>query len=686
MPGILTLDHLPLEILSAIRDYLGCSHPPSVLSFGLANKRCYSIASAFLYQSIAFKVESPGQVAKDARRCRYLLHRDFAFQHVRRFIVYGKPEAFVDHEGHSHTEDYHSNYQPSTWERMPCSKVIKWPDDDDDEVTVHEFVLTSGSPFGHCDTTSTQAYQSNSSWRPLCVLVELLPALTDLVFICYRNQLPPCLLETLHNRSSPPRLKLRLYYFNLRSLAEPEIDPHEMALASSPLLHHITVPYAETNGYDRQNRPNYHSDAVMDLVRGLAPNLRGVFVTRAEGGGTDAHGNYLPPPPPWKGFPNGISRRGERRQQNRGSLRYLEIYDWGGLRDAIQRWETCTDFAVLQTLKFSQRMTRDALVFLVERCSFPNLTSLHLSTDDTTSREGVELLRRFFCSLPNLRVLAFSWSGPFQELGSIPFSQYLTRLWLSNKRAIPCDKELPLIIRRCPQIEHLSVTLSRSQGRASEASLYRLIGSLPRLRRLELRLAVASENLGLRGLDASPDVASLQSHTEANDLDTDAIFGANQASRLAIPKRALYNTLIDAAVDGRLAMAIFKAVSNGKKKSTNIAPLPLEFLSVHPVLSKPARCSVGETLIRRMLEQYIGHIARSWRVNRDPRDDCPDMLRVVELPQDARWRFAAAIPEPGALESVILPIIRRIWPEKTKGSKWYEDWESLPLEQLGDEE
>ena len=513
----------------------------------------------------------------------------------------------------------------------------------------------------------------------------------DFVFACL-NQLPPCLLETLHKHFASPRLHIR--DFALRSLADVEIDPHEVALAKSPLLHSIWVRYADTNGYDRQNLPNYHADAVMDLVTGVAPNLKEVRLFHDYGDGEDEDGNLLPSPLAWKEFPN----TGEENQQLLGSLQSLEL-DGMGLfdnqpcisKDIIRRWQRCTDFSVLHTLKLCNKVTQEALAFLVERCDFPNLTSLALNYDDTSTPEGVEILETFLCSLPNLRSLELrQWNSPAQKVGAAAFNPGLTRLRLPDGPGRSYHENLSSIIQHCSLIEDLSVTVPRYRGGAPEVHLYRAIGSLPRLRRLALTLDASSTTHNAQ--------VFVPQHVEAlfqadDDLDATFSLGVWQG----VPKRAVYNALIDMAVDEKLAVAIFKAVSHGKKhaKSSSIAAvLPLETLSIRVVGGGDWIMSLANALttgwIRRrqvVLRPYRCNMARSWRVDRDPRDDRRDVLHTVEVGRKSRLsRDAMHQPKNWQRNSHNLPIFRRIWPEKTEGSNWFDDWESWPLERLGDEE
>ena len=177
--------------------------------------------------------------------------------------------------------------------------------------------------------------------------------------------------------------------FALRSLADAEIDPHEAAQASSPLLHRIFVYYEDTNSYDLQSRPSYRFNAVIDLVTGVAPNLREVRLFHSLGDPKDEHGISLPLPSAWKGFPTDTARfnKGKDNRRSLGSLESLDLESNSDVLDeslrrltgdAIRRWERCIDFSALRTLNLRQSITQEALDFLTEHCRFPNLTSLVL--------------------------------------------------------------------------------------------------------------------------------------------------------------------------------------------------------------------------------------------------------------------------------------------------------------------
>ncbi|KAK4105066.1 hypothetical protein N658DRAFT_399760, partial [Parathielavia hyrcaniae] len=138
---------------------------------------------------------------------------------------------------------------------------------------------------------------TDTAWQPLACLVQQLQFLSDFLY-AGPGSFPPCLLEALLQYQ--PRCQLHVFNFRLRSLHLPETDPDELALATAPCLHSIWVWYQD--GLDDDDQPDYHSEAVESMVKGLAPNLKEVHLFQ-EPSNHDWNGNPLPCPP-WKGFTN----------------------------------------------------------------------------------------------------------------------------------------------------------------------------------------------------------------------------------------------------------------------------------------------------------------------------------------------------------------------------------------------
>jgi hypothetical protein len=310
---------------------------------------------------------------------------------------------------------------------------------------------------------------------------------------------------------------------------------------------------------------------------------------------------------------------------------------------------------------------------------------LALYYDDTSEAEGIQPLQAFLRALLNLRSLELihqsSPIGQLAAIGSLPPA--LTRLRLPDGPGTTYHEDLPLVVQCCPLIEELSVTIPRYRGGAPEVRLYRAIGKLPRLQRLELLLDASSTSPATRVF------ARTDHGVPAGDSYLDGTFIEGPSLLHGLPGRAVYNALIDSAVDGKLALAIFRAVSHGKKyaRSSFSCVLPLETLRI--------RVTGGERIVyswaspptwgrpRHVLRSYVSEMGLTCRVDRDPRDDRRDVLHAVEVDRRTRDK---TLQESSQRSSLVTPILRRIWPEKEKGSNWYEDWKSWPLESLGDEE
>jgi hypothetical protein len=665
-------DNLPVEILSAICEHITHSHPPSVLSLALANKRYYSIASAFLYQTIAIEACDAEQLVLNTQRCEDFLRRDSAFSHVRRFIVRGQLAKTPDSDPALGRE----------W--MPFQRLFGSPyvdDDDDDEGIIVSFV--EGLVFHH--TPDTDLGQGDACWQSLCRLVTLLPGLTDFVF-AVANMLPPCLLETIHNEfpvSPLKRLRLHVFDFALPKLAHGESDPHELSLASSPLLHRIWASYCDTDGYDRDGRPSYDGEVFWELVEGFSPNLKDVRLFQDWGDEKDQLGQPLPPPPDWKRF--------SKEALTPGSLRCLKVdgrqlfHDFGVIpKEVLRRWETSTDFSVLQTLHIRQRLDSKGLRFLWKSCSLPNLSSLALYYDMPRDQPESEALHGFLCALPSLRSLELLGNCA-QTLRATAFHPGLRRLCLPTDPGASYHDHLQSIVQRCTQIEDLTLALPRTRGGTDEVNLYRTVGQLPRLRRLDLSLDASSPTHEIR--------YAVPQHGKSLGIRVPlyltSLFPANALQFL--PDRPVFNTFVDSALDQKLAVAIFHAVSQGKQTihtttttTTNNTSgvLPLEHLSVRVVGAGDwvveDRAFEGQ-LMRRQLDPYLRILARPWRVSRDPRDDCRDVLHAEEVGPPLSPAALAECREEGA-QGAFLSVFRHIWPERRAGSRWFEDWESWPLE------
>jgi hypothetical protein len=148
--------------------------------------------------------------------------------------------------------------------------------------------------------------------------------------------------------------------------------------------------------------------------------------------------------------------------------------------------------------------------------------------------------------------------------------------------------------------------------------------------------------------------------------------------------------LIDSAVDEKLAKSIFWEVSRGKRDSkSGIATVPLETLSLQVRGGERVLMHSSHNRRINVMEPFLDEIAHWWRVERDVRDDRHDLIHAVrDGPPPRRFVDDEFYHSPDVGDKVAcetLAVFREIWPKKPQGSHWSDDWESWPLEKLGDE-
>lgn len=175
----------------------------------------------------------------------------------------------------------------------------------------------------------------NIAWAPVASLIKRLPGLRVLEYRCL-EQFPPILLDSIQE------YKCNLHYmsFRLYSLLLDEPDPYEIALAMSPCL---TKAQIRCNWRDSNGDDDFNQEAIMELVAGLAPNLKDIVIIG------------LNPPIPllkrcrprgvWRGLPGFVIN------QSIGLLSSLKIL--GSVNpnlETIQGWANYTDFGYLHYL------------------------------------------------------------------------------------------------------------------------------------------------------------------------------------------------------------------------------------------------------------------------------------------------------------------------------------------------
>ena len=102
-------------------------------------------------------------------------------------------------------------------------------------------------PWRFCaiDGRSTRLLEHDTHWQKLEELLKRFRGLRNLTWGC-AEQMPSCILRHIHENL--PQCRVHMRNFSLRSLVQPpqipiNIDPHELAIATSPCLYSVAMKY-----------------------------------------------------------------------------------------------------------------------------------------------------------------------------------------------------------------------------------------------------------------------------------------------------------------------------------------------------------------------------------------------------------------------------------------------------------
>jgi hypothetical protein len=353
------------------------------------------------------------------------------------------------------------------------------------------------------DLPDGSAEEVTEAWTPLASLIQKCKHLTDLVWVC-RNQLPPCLLEAIHQHH--PACRLHLRSFRLRSLRDPVTDPHELDLIRSPCLHSISV---KTVGIDSDGNLDYNRSAIFQVVA-LAPNLShlntiipGVASSPALYHAHNSHRPWVP----WKGFvpPLEIVKR--------GALTSLSYFRRGMSVEDIQEWPKYANMSKIRYLILGD--VSDPLVFrfLTQNINFASLELLDFGLSPTTMDNRGLLVSESESLIEQLEPLtAFRFSGylapsvldkilqrhgpKMRRLTLNPNVTEGARRIGSPISAIRLD-EIRRVESYCPLLEYLSISIPNTGD--LEYGISDVCPKLRHLRELELKLEL-DIHLGLSDL------------------------------------------------------------------------------------------------------------------------------------------------------------------------------------------
>ena len=673
------LESLPAELLARVCEYVRGSHCPSLLSFALASKRCHAAAKRLFFRTIEFSSSSPRQVQLDVDECIGMLERHGSFSDVRILLITGRQGEDEDLDGGTRSWSFGLP--------LSVSEVV----DSGQDGLQGPSPRSAFVPAPLHERNPDMAERTDARGPPLARLVQLLPRLHDVLYSGL-PQLPPGLLPALLRYQ--PRCRLHVFTLAPRSLHLTNTDPDELALVTAPCLYGLWMwYYNETLDY---GAPDGHADAVQNIVRGLAPNLKQVHLFQDRSYCYDQHGDFQPPLL-WNGF----TRAGQDLPCAPAQLESLELGVGMGRflaeRD-VDGWRAGTDLSLLRALRLHRVVTSGALGSLLGAGSFPCLTSLSFVCAVEEGAGYYDDVKEFIRRLPRLTSLEIvAWPSNVSLAAALPTG--LRELWLRTKDVPGQSLDEAAILElaaRCPRVATLALTIRRSRGDADEVAAYKAVGRFAGLRRLALTLdaspapwlPVASPSTAVDPSSDDRYLSYLDDTTydtaidpSFDEFDSRYLQGKLKPHRNGHARDAMINT----AVDETLARAIFATVCAAKARAYgDAAALALERVTIRP--------KGGNAFPRRSLmvpggwnlRTYVAALGRCWLLERDVRDDARHTVHARETDSEGRlgpaapdWFASAAKRESS---SQFMPIFRRIWPETPgSSSQWYEDWRSWPL-------
>ncbi len=652
-----SLEVLPLHLLESICEYVAyCdSKRRSLFDFSLTSKYCCCATTPQRFARIIFTMRGNRKLRQDLARWNEILRVDGRFGHVRSVKVVGRllteqqeqQERYIlfgivaGDDKTSNSDDKASNSD---------DKESNSDSDSDDEQDFCEFPQTPYWFNGSRPRPKNQEQKDalDQPWIPLAHFISRLSGLKDLVWAC-ENQLPPCLLSTIHEHH--PRSRLHIHTFSLRSLYQNkdhlhDIDPDEFAIASSPCLTSLAVSH---NPFDNDGNFNYNEEAVHRMIEGLAPNLASVCMWAVHPGGSlGPWETYETPRPPWLG----CFTQGPRDEVSKGHLQQLMLgSDRLNCQDIVA-WSHRTNLDELRSLKLITRISLEAietLTVLAREGQFKSLRQLLLvlTADDHEQRIQLDgatsLFLEALAPLEDIYLTGFWGHATFNAILNHHGSS-LRKIRLEQSPIQRMQKDSFIVSRHrveeiaqaCPNLANVELFIPRTQGDEHEVAIYRALGRMKKLKRVSLfvnNLKLSVSNFGLPIISPGPD-------QDATTEDIRKVF-------------------INAAIDSSLAISIFRIISADNPRFER---LTLKFLGAN---------SYGFGNMNSVLMDILQWIGRNWVCKKNRGE-----IIAKELEKNKR------IEEGGNMELYIEDrryeeVWRSIWPEKT--GDWRKDWSSLPL-------
>ena len=363
-------------------------------------------------------------------------------------------------------------------------------------------------------------------------------------------------------------------------------------------------------------------------------------------------------------------------------------------------WNCVIDFSALRTLHLDRDLDFSSLRWLVSNAPFDLLRNLSMTFAlysrlyrDGEEEEYLRLFNSLISSLPPLESVTLA-VNPFTSDHFTSVMQYhgktLRKLHLNtigDLTSVVFDAPtVTLLGQHCPLLEELKLLVPRSKGDQKEVAIYHALGAMPRLQDVVLMLDCSNRGDIWRSLPEDTDGYYEISNDPSFDAFHQSFVPPDEYDPGPTPRNGhVRDTLINCALDENLARSIFQCISAVKGPSSfSLESLQLGMYGAG-FFGEPDE--PGTRLPVAGLADVLDRIGRSWKVERNMRDDRRDQLIIEQLPESTLCDPSALLShmaygdhDPDALTPQIEPVLRRLWPGNEDGSSsWLGDWHSFPL-------
>lgn len=451
------LEQLPNELLDSIVGRL-VNYDKKHLA--QVSKRFRDAVFSAPFDTIIIRVSTPEGLKEDAASIITMIKAFSGFQRFRRLEIRAEIRGREKWDDHSQPVNditvYVPGYDDPVWPPVNPAKheprnagrptILRHQDETERQ---HELDLRDWQRAHHTGVQHRGKPRLNYGvtyqkwWKPATEVIRHMPDLQDLIFHCDAS-FPRPLLDALHKFKPQCRLHLPNFWFRRLEKASDgqsaTVHEDEVAVATSPCLYSIRC---DLNDY-QQN----HSNALLNMVSGMAPNLKEV---------TFFGWKSLEPPKPPNAYQLMLLQRRERhrrpplrRNTSRAARKQVLSIDqlarkpWSGplnithvltaqcgsltklslytshqniAREDLEAWALRTHFSKLRVLHLHRPVTSSALEWVVEKQPFKSLDglwmNLGLMVDGQRGSYTQADMRRFTQSLPTLRKLWWDFGPRF---------------------------------------------------------------------------------------------------------------------------------------------------------------------------------------------------------------------------------------------------------------------------------